>query len=119
MKKQHYFLVAGQVIFHTNEGEHGQIMLNALVTNDARNFPARLIGRAQQALQMHFFKRMPDPTKVTVDDVPIYSISHLGIMTEKDFHAAPEGMKLAEKIPGNPFADGDQPTAPSTPAEIN
>jgi hypothetical protein len=106
VKKQHYFLIAGQVIFHTKDGETGQVMLNGIVTNDTRNFPARLIGKAQQILQLLFFKKIEDPT-VTVVDVPIYSVSHLGIMTEKEFHAAPEGMKLAEKVGADPFADAD------------
>ena len=109
MKKQHYFLIAGQVIFRTKDGEPGQIMLNALVTNDTRNFPARLIGKGQQALQLHFFKQIEDAT-VTVIDVPIYSVSYLGHMTEKDFHAAPEGMKLVEKAGADPFADNDTPS---------
>lgn len=107
MKKQHYFLVAGQVIFHTKEGEPGQVLLNAIVTNDTRNFPVQLIGKAQQALQLHFFKKA-EPT-CTVLDVPILNITHLGHMTEREFHASPEGMTLQEKKVDDPFAEGDKP----------
>lgn len=109
MKKQHYFLICGTIIFVTKEGETGQIMLNGMVVNDSRNFPVRLIGKAQQALQMLFFKQM-DP-ETTVLDVPIQSVSYLGHMTDKEFHAPPEGMKLQEKVDvgADPFADADKP----------
>lgn len=118
MKKQHYFLVAGQVIFHTQDGEHGQIMLNTLASNSERTFPARMLGRAQQALQMRFFQQVNDPT-VTVDDVPIYAISYMGYMSEKEFNAPPQGMKLQEKAPADPFADGDKPSTVVDLSQVN
>ena len=108
MKKQHYFLVAGQVVFHTEDGNPGQVLLNALVTNDSKTFPVRMIGKAQQALQLHFFKKVGDG-KATVLDVPILNVSYLGLMTEKEFHATPEGTKLQERAPDDPFADKGKP----------
>ena len=113
MKKQHYYLVAGLVIFQTKDGEAGQIMTNGIVVNDNKTFPARLIGKAQQILQMNFFKRLDDPS-TTVVDVPIYSISYLGLMTEKEFDAAPEGMQLQERVVADPFADPDKPKLADT-----
>lgn len=117
MKKLHYFLVCGKIVFQTNEGESGEVTLNAMVTHDNRNVPARLIGKAQQALQMHFFKQIEDPT-VKVLDVPILTFTHLGLMTEKEFHAAPDGMKLAEKVV-DPFADSDKPTTVTDLSQVN
>lgn len=105
VKKQHYFLVAGTIIFHNDNAEIGQVLMNCIITNNDRNFPARLIGRAQQTLQIQFFKNIEDPTQIKVVDVPITSICHLGIMTEKEFHAAPEGMQVAERVVNDPFAD--------------
>jgi hypothetical protein len=112
VKKLHYFLVCGQVVFHTKDGETGQVMLNAVVTNDSRNVPARLIGKAQQALQLHFFKQLEDPTN-TVLDVVIHAFSHLGNMTEKEFHHRPDNPSPAVN---NPFADGDG--KPSTVVDL-
>lgn len=104
MKKQYYFLVTGTVMFATTEGETGQVMINAIVTNKDRLFPSRLIGKAQQAIQLHFFKKINDAT-VTVLDVPIQNIVNLGLMTEAEFHAAPEGTALQERSTPveNPF----------------
>lgn len=109
MKKQHYFLISGRVIFQAGENT-GDVTLNGIVVNDTRNFPARLIGKAQQVLQVLFFKKI-DPTGTNVIDVPINSVSYLGHMTEKEFHAAPEGMTLQEKVStADPFGDGKPST---------
>lgn len=105
MNKKHYFLIAGHVIFQTADGEPGQILLNAVVHGSSKNFAVAMIGKAQQALQIQFFKKVNDPN-VQVVDVPIQNIVHLGFMTDKEFNAVPAGMELREKADANdPFAN--------------
>lgn len=108
MQKLHYFLVCGEIIFHTADEQVGTIRLNALVTHDQPTIPVRLIGKAQQALQLNFFKKIDDAAAKVVD-VVIVNFSSLGRMTEKEFHAAPAGMELQEKVTttDNPFNDGE------------
>ena len=110
--------MAGEILFHTTDGEVGQMRLNAVVPNEKETFPARLIGKAQQALQLNFFKMANDPT-ATVVNVVILLVTNLGRMTEEDFHAAPEGMKLEEKTQtpsaNDPFADSPLRAVPDAP----
>lgn len=106
MQKLHYFLVCGEVIFHTPDEQAGTIRLNAVVTHEKPTVPVRLIGKAQQALQLNFFKKLGDAA-ATVVDVVVISISDLGKMSEKEFHAAPEGMELRQRTDENPFGDAE------------
>jgi hypothetical protein len=95
--EQHYHLVAGNVVFHTADGQSmGSLTLNTVLRNATNLVPARQIGRAQQALQMLFFERTGDPTNVVVD-VVIIAVSYLGFMSEEEFNAPPEGMVQQER----------------------
>ena len=95
MKRSYYFLVAGEILFHTPDGEMGQVRLNAVVMNDSDTVPSALIGKAQQVLQLNFFK-MANDAENTVVNVIILNFTNLGRMTEEQFHAVPEGMKIQE-----------------------
>lgn len=93
--RKHYFLVAGQITFKNEDDELGSLPLNAVVTHDTAKIPVRLIGRAQQALQMNFHQRMEDPS-LTIVDVVVLGLTHCGHMTEREWNKAPEGTKLQE-----------------------
>ena len=100
--KLHRFLFAGELVFTDHVGEQvSAIRLNTLVESETKDLPASAIGRAQQALQMLFFKRMgkefPD-VQFKVLDVVIISASYIGQLTVEEFHAAPEGTKLQEQV---------------------
>ena len=95
MKKQHYHLVAGEVLFVDKDGNSGCVRLNTMLTSDDGTVPVRLIGKAQQALQMRFFQNLED-TNLEVVDVFLHGISHLGVMTEEEFSAPPEGTREQE-----------------------
>lgn len=107
---QYYFLITGEIVFQTSDNEPGSIHLNGIVQNDMPNFPVRMIAKAQQTLQLHFFKKINDPS-VQVIDVIITNVSQLGGMTDDYFHAAPAGSKLQELAP----SDND-PFTTSAPA---
>lgn len=101
-KKLHHHLITGQVVFEVkNEaGEPvglNQANLNAVVTSEKKEFPVRMIGKAQQAVQMHFHKKIGTDAPVEVKDVCLLAVSYLGHMTPEEFHAAPDGQKVAER----------------------
>ncbi len=95
MDKQHYHLVAGEVLFVNKDGNSGCVRLNTMLTSTDGNVPVRLIGKAQQALQMRFFEQLEDPD-LQVVDVFLHGISHLGLMTAEEFSAPPEGYQEQE-----------------------
>lgn len=97
--KKHHYLVAAEVVFLSEEeGEHpNAIRLNAVLAQEDKALPVKSIGRAQQAVQLNFFKRMND-AKIQVLDVVIISFSYLGHMSEKEFQKVPEGHQLAERV---------------------
>jgi hypothetical protein len=92
--KKHFYLVAGEIVFKTKEGEMGSIRLNALVVTNEPKFAVHQINLAQQALQMHFHKRHTDPVEVV--DVVMNGLMYLGLFTDKEFHAVPEGMRVQQ-----------------------
>lgn len=95
--KQHYHLVTGSVIYQEAEDQPFQsITLNGIVRDDAKEIPTRLLGRAQQILQVNFMKKI-GTTENKVVDVILLNFAYLGEMTEEEFQAPPAGTKLQEK----------------------
>lgn len=95
--KQHYHLVTGSVIYQEAEDQPFQsITLNGIVRDDEKEIPTRLLGRAQQILQINFMKKI-DSTQHKVVDVILLNFAYLGHMTEEVFQAPPAGTKLQEK----------------------
>lgn len=87
MKKQHFHLISGTVMFLDKSGDEvraGNFVQNTTIQTPTKDVPARYIGRAQQALQMLMFQKLEDHT-LEVTDVHIMSISYLGFMTEAEF----------------------------------
>jgi hypothetical protein len=97
--KKHYHLVTGEILFRDPKEEtSGSVRLNTLTMSDTGLIRRKELGQAQQALQMHFFRRIQDET-LQVLDVVILNISFLGCMTEEEFQYIPEGLELVEKAP--------------------
>lgn len=89
-------IVAGEIIFSEKDSDIvNSIRLNTMIVHTDSNIPARLIGKAQQSLQLLFFKRMDDAAKqsgiaapvINVHDVVILNVSPLGWATEEEFNA--------------------------------
>lgn len=116
VKRFYYFLITGQILFKTANDDVGTVLVNAVVTNETSDVPSRLIGKAQQALQLNFFKMAEDPTAEVIN-VIITNWTSLGRMTETYFLAAPEGMKLQE-VKADPAPVADDPFA-DQPATVN
>lgn len=100
--KKHFFLISGLVMFTIGEdaetAQISSIPTNALVRHTDTNFPASKLAKAQQNLHKAMFMKMPEEARavITVRDVVVQSVSHLGHMTEEEFQAPPEGMTLVE-----------------------
>jgi hypothetical protein len=98
--QQHYFLVTGELVFRRTEDEvPNAIRMNAVVTSKDGRLGVAQIGKAQQALQLQFHKRMEDPT-IQILDVVIMSLVPLGVFIPEEFHAAPAGTELREMNQG-------------------
>lgn len=101
----YHFLIAGKVIFVTEEGNPGTQELNCVITSPTNTFPSKLIGKAQQTLQYRFAKQIGEEVKVNFLDVFIQSVSPLGRMTEDVFNEIEDAPK-------------PKPEAPATTADI-
>ena len=92
--KSWYHLVTAQIVYRVGKDEEVfTVHLNGIVTTDTTNLPAASLGKAQQAVQLHFHKRHPG-VDLKVIDVVITNLTNLGYMTAEEFHAPPEGTEL-------------------------
>ena len=119
----HHYLVTGSILLRAGENNDiSQITLNAMVRSDIKNIPMRLIGRAQQALQMMLHNRMIEDGQTPdyeIVDVVVINMLYCGFMTEEQFAATPEGQLQAKQdTPAagpNPFEDASVATALNAP----
>lgn len=86
MQKKHYFLLAALVVYQRDKLER-QKPLNVLISSNTATVNRSLLGRAQQQAQVRFFTEFDREQKSEVVDVFVQSVSYLGEMTEKEFHA--------------------------------
>ncbi len=99
-EKKHYFLISGSIMFTVGDIEKleniqpNNVFVNAIVRHDDKNFPARKLAKAQQNLHKSFVMKLPEPELANIHDIIILSVSYLGEMTEEEFQAAPEELKL-------------------------
>ena len=83
--KKHYFLLAAQVIYQKDKLERSR-NFNILIMSDTKTVNRAQLGRAQQQAQVRYFTEFDSEQKSNVVDVFIQGISHLGEMTEDEFH---------------------------------
>ena len=84
--KKHYFLLAALVVYQRDKLER-QKPLNVLIPSDTATVNRSQLGRAQQQAQVRFFTEFDRERKSEVVDVFVQSVSYLGEMTDKEFHA--------------------------------
>ena len=121
--KKHYFLLAALVVYQRDKLER-QKPLNVLIPSDTATVNRSQLGRAQQQAQVRFFTEFDRERKSEVVDVFVQSVSYLGEMTEKEFHAefyidpnAPEPVEPAPET-GEPVEDaGDAEQSSEAAAE--
>ena len=113
-----YHLVTAQIVYQVNgQPEISSMYLNGIVTTNTVDLPAASLGKAQQAVQMHFHQRH-EGVDLKVLDVVITNLVNLGHMTPQEFHAAPEGTELRmrpEASPTDTEASSEESKAQSKP----
>ena len=114
--KKHYFLLAAQVIYQKDKLERSR-NFNILIMSDTKTVNRAQLGRAQQQAQVRYFTEFDSEQKSNVVDVFIQGVSHLGEMTEAEFHGDFDypGKPEPEPDTGNPVendADGMTDPAP-------
>lgn len=96
-QRHHHFMILGEVVFRSKgQEEISSVRQNGVLITDSMSLPVRVIGKAQQVIQLGFHQRMQDPD-IEVLDVVLFNFTYLGEMTQEEFHAAPEGTKLQER----------------------
>lgn len=94
----HYTLVCGELLFEQDKDKQLRTTkLNTMIRSSHQHVTAHQLGRAQQALQLALFQKLNDP-KLKIHNVIIVTLSDMGWMTEEQFQAKPEGVKLQEKV---------------------
>ena len=83
--KKHYFLLAAQVIYQKDKLERSR-NFNILIMSNTKTVNRAQLGRAQQQAQVRYFTEFDSEQKSNVVDVFIQGVSHLGEMTEAEFH---------------------------------
>lgn len=100
-KPEHYHLITAEIIFRNTKEESGEtysMRLNGVLSDATQQITHRLLGKAQQIVQMHFHSRMEN-TNIEVVDVVLMGFSYLGYMTSEEFLQPPEGTKIQVKKP--------------------
>ena len=82
---KHYFLLAAQVIYQKDKLERSR-NFNILLMSNTNTVNRAQLGRAQQQAQVRYFTEFDSEQKSNVVDVFIQGVSHLGEMTEAEFH---------------------------------
>lgn len=118
----HHHLIHGEIVFkHKDYDQIHSTRVNGILVDTQQNIPARLLGKAQQILQLNFHQRMQDES-IQVLDVILADFSYLGLMTQEEFQAAPQGTTLQPKAQAPVIAavpDLDQAVASATKDDTN
>ena len=92
----HYYLITGEIFFSPNQDKKPtddiySNRLNGVIYLKDKQVTTKGLAKAQQVLQLNFFRHNP-PDTVTVRDVVISNISYLGYMDKESF----EDFKIEE-----------------------
>jgi len=102
--KKHYFLLAAQVIYQKDKLERSR-NFNILITSDTKTVNRAQLGRAQQQAQVRYFTEFDSEQKSNIVDVFIQGVSHLGEMTEAEFHGEFDYPGKPEAVENEPMTD--------------
>ena len=96
-KAHHHHLIHGEIVFkHKDHEQIHSTRVNGVLVDLDKNIPLRLLGKAQQILQLNFHQRMQDES-IQVLDVILADFSYMGHMTQEEFQATPDGTALQQK----------------------
>ena len=99
-EKKHHHLIVGEIVFQTKDDPGvNAVRINGVIIDDQRELPSRLLGKAQQILQLNFHQRMGEESQsLNVLDVVLQNFVYLGHFTQGEFITPPEGTKVQEKV---------------------
>ena len=85
----HYYLITGEIFFSPNQDKKPtndiySNRLNGVICLKDKQVTTKGLAKAQQVLQLNFFRQNP-PDTVTIRDVVISNISYLGYMNKESF----------------------------------
>lgn len=98
--RQHYYSMAVEITIVEQAGE-GQVAVstvkqNVLLHKSEGSVTLKDIRRVQEQAQLNFFAKIADPSNMTVQDVVILNVSHLGFMTQEEWL---DGVELPKAEP--------------------
>jgi hypothetical protein len=94
----HYTLISAEITFQLPEDpEIYTQRLNGVLADALPEITAKLIGKAQQIVQLQFRKRM-DNSAIEILDVVILNLTALGRMTELEFQGTSKNDKVGDKV---------------------
>lgn len=82
---RYHWLVAGNVISASKNGQARQRGLNVLIKTDEPHFTRENLAQAQQGLMRRFLTEGPQEKGAEIVDVFTLSVSSLGLQTEEQF----------------------------------
>lgn len=94
----HFWLVAGQVVFTNGSDEIQSLPVTSTFATDKQELGIYQLGKAQQALQQEMFRKLGDTdvSQLTVVDVLLLALTHLGQMTPAQFTEMPAGVGVRQ-----------------------
>lgn len=88
----HYrWLLYGLIITKEEDGRVNEMGMNSILSTDEDRIVRKDLARAQQGLQMRFINQVGPEAAAKIIDIPIVSISSMGIATDTEFHAGFSG----------------------------
>lgn len=101
----HFHMIAAEIVFRNKNDEVvNALRINGVLADSNREIPVRLLGKAQQIVQLQFHQRMQDEN-IEVLDVVLMNFMYLGHMTTEEFNQTPANSQLQEKPTAPPVAD--------------
>lgn len=97
--KYHHHMIVAEIVFMPKaDSVVNSLRVNGVLVDPEKDIPIRLLGKAQQIVQLQFHNRM-EGQDIQVLDVVLMNFMYLGHMTEAEFQKVPEGVALKEKTP--------------------
>jgi hypothetical protein len=85
--KSHFWLVSAQVVTANKTGKENRNSMNALLNTENGVITRNDLAKAQRAVLGRFTTSCPQIPGHEITDVFMMSISHLGLMSQEEFHA--------------------------------
>lgn len=103
---KHFYLISGTVAFYVIDPENPEnleprsMIVNAIVRQNAKEFPASALARAQRNLQAVCIQKFAEEVRqyLRFQDTIIQNIIHIGHMTEEKFQAQPKELAAVEPV---------------------